>query len=167
MAAKSLDRRHHRWQKKNCGPFYPFMTLKIFHTDQMWPSTFAIMMSSRRHLWCHLKKSHSFPMRSACCVPSFNFFPWCGFRDIEIQSFSVFLIWLLHHVTNDVTTIIETFYMSIRTNGDIFVSIRQAVADKNTKVLCGQTNRQTDKQEEDVMQSTIRAKSIKQIWLQK
>ena len=28
-----------------CGPFYPSMTLKNFHTDQMWYSTYTIMTS--------------------------------------------------------------------------------------------------------------------------
>ena len=44
----------------------------------------------------------------------------------------------------DITIIIKTFYMSSRTNGENFISIQQVVADKNTKVLCRQTNRQTD-----------------------
>jgi len=36
--------------------------------------------------------------------------------------------------------------MSGGTNVENFISIRQAVGKKNTKVLCGQTNKQTDKQ---------------------
>ena len=58
----------------------------------------------------------------------------------------VFPTWLPYHVTSDVISVIKTFHMSIRTNGGNLLSIRQAVAEKNTKVLCGQTNRQTDRQ---------------------
>jgi len=70
------------------------------------------------------------------------FFPLCVFRDTEVQSFSVFPTWLPHHVTYDVIIISITFYLSRRSCGENFVSIRQAVAEKNTKVLCGQTNKQ-------------------------
>jgi len=76
----------------------------------------------------------------------FQFFPSCSFRDTEVQSFSVFPIWLPHHVTYDIIIIIKTFYMNSYTNGENFVSIQQAVVEKNTNVLCGQTDRQTDKQ---------------------
>ena len=76
----------------------------------------------------------------------FQFFLWCGFRDTEVQSFSVFPTWLPHHVNYDVIITIATFYMSSRTYVENFISIRQVVAEKNTKVFCGQTNRQTDKQ---------------------
>ena len=78
------------------------------------------------------------------CAKFQVFFPWCGFRDTEVQSFSVYPIWLPHHVTHDIIVIIKMFYMSRRTNGENFVSIRQAVAERNTKVLCGQTDKQTD-----------------------
>jgi len=59
---------------------------------------------------------------------------------------SVFPIWLPHPVTLDIIIIISTFYMSICTNGENFVSIRRTVAEKNTKFLCGQTDRQTNKE---------------------
>ena len=85
-------------------------------------------------------------MRSTCYVLSFNFYPWCGFRDTEVQSFSVLPIWLPHDVTYDVIIIIKTFYMSSCSYRENCVIIRQAVAEENTKVLCGQTERQTDKQ---------------------
>ena len=92
-------------------------------------------------------------------MPSFNFFLG-AVSEIEVQSFSGFLTWLPHHVTCNVIIIITTFYISFRSYGENLMSIRQAVAEKNrTQVLCIQTN----KQEEDVMQSTIFAKSIKQI----
>ena len=80
------------------------------------------------------KKSHSFPMKSTCSVPSFNFF-FGVVSEIEVQSFSVFPTWLPHHVTYDVIIINKTFDMSNRSDGENFVSIRQAVA-----------NRQTDRQ---------------------
>ena len=66
----------------------------------------------------------------------------------EIQSSKVFLffqLWLPQHMTYDIKIIIERAhvhdYTSSRTNGENFVLIRQAVAEKNTKVLCGQTKR--------------------------
>ena len=49
--------------------------------------------------------------------------------------------WLPHHVTYNIIIILKTFYMSSCSYGDNFVSIRQAVAEKNTHVVCGQTNR--------------------------
>ena len=90
-------------------------------------------------------------------MPSFNFF-LAAVSEIhrskfffgavsEIQRskvFSVFQIWLPHNVTYDVIIIIETVYVSRRSNGENFISIGQAVTEKNTKVLCGQTDRQTD-----------------------
>ena len=82
-------------------------------------------------------------------------------------NFSVFPIWLQHHVTYDIIIIFITCFMSSRNNVENFVSIRQAVVERNTKVLCGQTNRQTDRQtnkQEDVMHHMILAKSKKQIW---
>ena len=85
-------------------------------------------------------------MWSTWHVPSFNFFPWCSFGDTEVQSFSVFQTWLPYHMTCDVTIIIKTFYISSRSDGENFVSIRQAVAEKNTKVLCGQIKKQTYRQ---------------------
>ena len=87
----------------------------------------------------------------------------CGFNfflhavsEIEVQSFSVFPTWLPHHVTYDVIIIIKTFYMSSYTNGKNFVSIRQAVVEKNTKVLCGQTDRQTNKHTNTITSSLAR-----------
>ena len=78
-------------------------------------------------------------------MPSLNFF-LDSVSEIEVQNFSVFPTWLPHNVTDDIIIINKTFYMSSHSNGENFVSIRQAVAEKNTKVLCRQTNRQTDKQ---------------------
>ena len=79
-------------------------------------------------------------MRSTCDVPGFNFFLG-AVSEIEVQFFSDFLTWMPHHVTYDIIIMIKTFYMSSRTNGENFISIRQTVAEKNTKVLCGQTNK--------------------------
>ena len=73
-------------------------------------------------------------------MPSFNFFLGAVSEIQRSNFFSSFPILLPHHVTYDVMTIIKTFCMSSRTNGENFVSIRQAVAEKNMKVLCGQTN---------------------------
>ena len=80
-----------------------------------------------------------------------KFFPWCGFRDTEVQIFPVFLTWLTHHMTDDIIIFIATFHISSRTNGENFVSIRQVLVEKNTKVLRIQTNKQTDKQTEKLL----------------
>ena len=61
-----------------------------------------------------------------------------------LDTFVLVPTWLPQHVTYDVIVIIKTFCMSVRYNGEKFVSIRQAVVEKNTKVLCRQTN--TDQQ---------------------
>ena len=78
-------------------------------------------------------------------MPSFNFFLGAVSEIQEVQFFGVFPTWLPHHVTYDVRILIKTFYMSSRSNGEKLFSMRQAVAEKNTKVLCGQTDKQTDK----------------------
>ena len=83
-------------------------------------------------------------MRSTSRVPSFNFFLG-AVSEIEVQRFSVFPTWLPHHMTDDIINITKTIYMRSRSSGEKFVSIQQAVAEKNTKVLCGQTNKQTDR----------------------
>ena len=49
-------------------------------------------------------------------------------------------------MTADVILISKTLSMSSHTNGENFFSIRQAVAEEKTRVLCGQTDRQTDRQ---------------------
>ena len=89
------------------------------------------------------KKSDSFPLRSTCYMPSLNFFLGVA-SEREVRRFSILPIWLPHHVTYDVIIIIQTFYMSSHTNVVNFVSIQQAVVEKNTKVLCGQTNTNTN-----------------------
>ena len=141
MAAESRDQWRHQ---KNCGPFYPEMPVKIF----ILIGCSVLHMQSR----CHNEGNYDvikitlIPHEEYLLCAKFQFFPFCGFRETEGQSFSVFPIWLPHHVTYDVILIIKTCYMSIRTNGEKFVSISQAVAQKNTKVLCKQTNRQSNKQ---------------------
>ena len=85
----------------------------------------------------------------------FQFFPWCSVRDIEVQSFYIFPTWLSHHVTYDIIIIIKTFHINSCTYGENFVWIWQAVMKKNTKVLCGQTNKQTDKQTNGLKCNTL------------
>ena len=75
----------------------------------------------------------------------FNFFLHAVSEIQRSKVFQFFPIWLPHHVIDGIIIIIETFYLSSRTNGENFVSIRQTVVEKNTKVLCGQTNKQTNK----------------------
>ena len=62
-------------------------------------------------------------MRSACYVTSFNFFLG-AVSEIEVKSFSIFPIWLPHHMTDDVIIIIKTFYTSSCAYVENFVSIK-------------------------------------------
>ena len=77
-------------------------------------------------------------------MPSFNFFLGAVSEIQRSKFFSVFPTWLPHHMTYDIIIIIKTFYMSYHSYGENFVSIRQAVAEKNTKALYGETNKQMD-----------------------
>ena len=85
-------------------------------------------------------KNHTFHIEEYLPCAKFQFFPWCGFSDTEVQSFSILPTWLSHHVTYDIIFMTKSFYMFYS------VSIRQVVVEKNMKVLCGQTNNQTDRQ---------------------
>ena len=76
-----------------------------------------------------------------CQVSIFSLVQFQGYRGLNF--FPIFPTWLPHHVTYDVI-IIKIFYMSCRSYHENFVSIRQAVAAKNTDVLRGQRNKQTD-----------------------
>ena len=102
----------------------------VDHFIPGWPSIFILIRCRVLHmqLWHHnegtydvIKKSHLFPIRSTCCVPSFYFFLG-AVSDIEVQSFSVFQIWLAHQVIYDVIIIIETFCMSSRSYGQNWVN---------------------------------------------
>ena len=141
MAIESHDRWHHNF-------------FSVDHFIPKWPSKiFRLIGCGVLHmqLWRHNEGTYDvikilIPHEEYLLRAKFQFSPWCGFRDTEVQGFSVVPIWLPHHVTYDVITIIRTFYMSCRTNGENFVSIRRAVVEKNTKVLCRQTDRHIDKQ---------------------
>ena len=52
-----------------------------------------------------LKKKSLIPHEEYLLCAKFQFFPWCGFRDTEVQSLSIFPIWLPHHVTDDIIII--------------------------------------------------------------
>ena len=79
-------------------------------------------------------------------MPSFKIF-LDAVSDIEVQSFSVFQIWLAHHVIYDVIIIIETFYMSNCSNGEKFVYSNKQLQRKTRKFCADkQTNRHTEKQ---------------------
>ena len=71
----------------------------------------------------------------------FQFFSWCGFK-YRGPKFFRFLNMAATNATYDVIIIIKIFDVSSRTNAENFVSIRQAIAEKNMKVLCRQTDRQ-------------------------
>ena len=92
------------------------------------------------------KKITLIPYEEYLLCAKFQCFPWCGFRDTELQFIFVFPTLLSHYMDYDVIIMIETFYMSSHTDGENFISIRQAVVEKNMKVLHGQTDRQTDRQ---------------------
>ena len=123
----------------------------VYHFILRWHSKMFILIGCsvlHMQLWCHSEgtcdviKITLIPHEEYLLCAKFQIFPWCGFRDTEVQSFSVFPIWLPHHVTYEII-IIETFHMSSHTNGENFISIWQAVVEKTMKVLCGQTDRQT------------------------
>ena len=133
-----------------------------------WPSKmFRLIRCSILHmqLWRHnkgiydIKTSHQFPMRSTYYLPSFNCFLG-AVSDSEVQSFSVFPTWLPQLMAYDVIIIIETFYMSSRTNGENLVSIWQAVTEKNMKVLWGQTDRQTNRQTDRQQTNGLKCNSL-------
>ena len=97
-------------------------------------------------LWRHNKGTYDIlkihtPHEEYLLCAKYQFFPWYSFRYTEVQSFSVFPTWLPHYMTYDIIIITKIFYMSIRSYGENFISIWQAVASKNTKVLRGQTNK--------------------------
>jgi len=124
----------------------------VKHFMPRWPSKiFILSRCSVLHLqfWRHNEgtydviKNH-IPHEEYLPCAKFQFFLWCGFRDTEVQRFSIFPTWLPHHVTYDVIVMNKTFYMSSRSYGGNFSSIRQMVVERNTRVLCGQTNKQTN-----------------------
>ena len=130
------------YKQYGCWNTWTIMSSIFFSVDQFiprWPSKFFILIGCSvvcMQLWRHnrgtndiikKKTSRLFPMRRTCPVPSFNFF----FVAVpKIQRSKVFPTWLPHRVTYDVIIMIKTFYMSRRTYGENFVSIRQAVEEK-------------------------------------
>jgi len=78
-----------------------------------------------------------------CQVSSFSLARFQRYRGPKFFPFSNMAA---THMTYDVIIIIKTFCMSSRTNVENLFSIPQVVAEKNTKVMCGQTNKQTDRQ---------------------
>ena len=92
------------------------------------------------------KKKSLVPHGEYLTCAKFTFFPWSAFGETEVQSFSIFPTWLPHQLIYDIIIIMKTFHRSSRFDGENFVSSRQMVVEKNTKVLCGQTDRQTNKQ---------------------
>ena len=124
MAAESRD----RWRQE---------IFSVDHFIPRWPSKFFILIRCHvlyKQLWRHIEGTYdviksTIPHEEYLLRTKFQFFPWCGFRDTEVQMFPIFPIWLQHHVTYDVIIIIKIFYMSRRTNGENFVPIRQAVTE--------------------------------------
>ena len=88
-------------------------------------------------------------------------FPLVRFQRYRGPKFFPFSNMAPQHVMYDVIIINNIFYMSSHTNGEKFVSIRQAVAEKNMKVLCRQTNRQTDRQTDPNAMPSPSARTIK------
>ena len=121
----------------------------VDHFIPWWPSKIFILIGCsvlHMQLWHHNKGTYDvikitlIPHEEYLLCAKFQFFPLCRFRE-KVHSFSVFPIWLPNHVTYDIIIIIKTFHMSSCSNGENFVSIWQAVAEKSTHVLCGQTNK--------------------------
>ena len=123
------------------------------HFIPRWSSKFFILIGCsvlHMQLWHHnegtsdvIKILHIPHEYVLCAKFKKNSLVW--FQRYRGPKFFRFPIWLPHHATYEVIIIIETFSMSSRTNGENFVSIQQAVVEKNTKVLCRQTNKQTNK----------------------
>ena len=135
--------------KKNCGPFYPEMTQKHFQSLYVTFYKYNYDVITKAPMMS-LKKNHTHSPWGVLCG-KFQFSPWCSFTCLgpkcsaeclraKVQSVSVFPTRLPHHVTYDILILIKTFHWSRRTNDANFVSIWQAVAEKNTKVLFEQTN---------------------------
>ena len=112
------------------------------------------MTSSKTHIYS--------PWRVLAMCQVSHFFLGVASK-IEVQSFSVFPTWLPHHVTYDVIIINKTFHMRSRSDGEKFVSIKRAVSAKNTKVLCRQTDKQTNKRTQNAKPSP----SVRELtWIQ-
>ena len=86
MAAESRDRWHH------------FFFFSVEHFIPRWPSKMFILIGCgvlHMQLWRHNEgpydviKITSIPHKESICA-KFQFFPLCGFRGTEVQSYSVF-----------------------------------------------------------------------------
>ena len=159
-SVQPLQRRRFLKVKKNngCQIMWPMMSLIFF----LWtilslddPQKFSYWSDVAFYIWNYdvvtrapmtSEKIKLIPHEEYLLCAKFQFFLWYGFRDIEVQSFSVFPLWLPHHVTYDVIIIMKTFHTSSCSDGENLVAIQPEVVEKNTKVLCGQTNKHTSRQ---------------------
>ena len=83
-----------------CGPFYPEMTQKFSYWSDVAFYICNYDVITRAPIMS-FKKTH-IPHEECFACAKFQFFPCCGFRDTEVQSFSVFPTWLPDHVTFEV-----------------------------------------------------------------
>ena len=131
------------------------ISFSVDHFIPRWPSkNFILIRCSVLHMQLSrhnegiydIIKSRSYSPLPGLAMCQIVIFSLVRFQRYRGPKFSVFPTWLPHHVTYDVIIIIKTFSMRSRNYGEHFFSIQQAVAEKNTKVLWGQTNKQIDKQ---------------------
>ena len=139
MVAKPCDWWHH---------FVVVVVVVVAEFILRWPWKFFILIGSsilRMQLWRHNEGTYDVIKKKVALIPreeyllcaKFQIFPWCGFRDRGPKFFFCFFpIWLPHHITYNIIIIIETFYISSRSNGENFVSIWQAVAEKENRKFC-------------------------------
>ena len=129
--------------KKNngCWATWP-MTSSFFCINQFiprWPSKIFILIGYsvlHMQLWCHTEGTDDIiksliPHVEYLTRATFQFFFNGAVSEIQRSNASHFFpTWLPYHVTYDIIINIKTFYVSIRTNGENFLSIRQAVPEK-------------------------------------
>ena len=132
--------------------------IKFFPVDHFIPrlpsKIFILIRCSVLHiqLWRHnegtydiIITKHTYSSWGELAMCQVSIFSFVRFQRCRGPKFSIFPTWLPNHVTYDIIIMIETFYMSSHTSDENFFSIWQVVVEKNTKVLCKQTDRQTDR----------------------
>ena len=140
-------------QSHDSAPIFFFIIIFLDHFIHRWPSKMFILIRCiilQMQLWRHNEGTYDvikitlIPHEEYLLFAKFQFFPWFGFRDTEVQFFFLFPTWLTHHVTYAIIIIIKTFFMSSRTNGENFVSICGCENKRRkTRKLCA--DKQTDR----------------------
>ena len=124
-----------------CRVTWPMTSSNFFvdHFIPRWLSIFFILIGCsiiHMQLWYHNKGSYdvikkiTYSPWEVLCRCQVSIFSMERFRRCRGPTFLLFPTWLPHHMNYDIIIIIKTFYMSIRTDGENLVSIRQVVAEK-------------------------------------